>query len=280
MTMIRFTSAKKIYIAECTDLDTLTFTNLHQLYPSGMDTIAIDANLSKKGDTYYLAWCEQGTATDGSSTSVCKIASSTDLNNWSTINSDVFNELPFVEGIQIVPMNDRFLIYGDATTSYHYYVMKECFALNNTNGYYATIHAPSSLMFMRHGSVTYIDNINALNVLAEATEGENIKLTNDMFGGVWPTGVNLSGTITNLVIQPNVAYQISDNTTITNLYNPFRLDKVGFAFATAVGKTITITNIESAEGTLSARNRSLTNTSDINEKVCNLSLLGNCYWYK
>lgn len=273
-------SAKSLYIAECTDLENLTFTGLRQLYPGGTATVSIDSSIAKKGSVYYLSWSEQGTADDGTSKSTCKIASSIDLTNWTTINSNVFTEFQFVEGMQIVPVNDRFILLGDATTSHHYYVFKEVTDLAQTSGVYGGhIQNPTSLMFMRHGSITYITNENALNTIASATASENINAVNNIFNN-FPTTVLLSGNITNLVVEPNTTYRISDTTTITNLLNPYRLGRVSFVFATATNRTLTITNIQSGEGTIATRNRSMSNSADLNEKMFDLSLSGNCYWYK
>lgn len=272
-------AAKNLYIAECTDLDTLTFTGLRQLHAGGTGTVAIDANICKKGSVYYLGWADQGTVADGSYTSTCKIASSTDLTNWTTINSNVFAEFPFVEGMQIIPMNDRFIIIGDATTSQHYYAYKQCFALNDTNGKNGILQNPASLMNMRHGSLAFFDDEEILKIIADATEGENINLSNEKYG-VWSSAQSLTGTITNLIVQPNMYYPIYDDCTITNLYNPYGLDRVQFVFRTANGKTLTIGKVQNTEGTFINKNTTRTNSSDLNEKIIELSLIGDCFWFK
>lgn len=271
--------AKNLYIAECTDFENLTFSGLRQLHAGGTGTIAIDANICKKNGVYYLAWADQGTVADGTFTSTCKIASSTDLTNWSTINSDVFAEFPFVEGIQIIPMNDRFIIMGDATNSQHYYAYKQCFALNNTNGNNGVLQNPASLMTMRHGSIAYFNDKAILEIIADATEGENINLSNEKYG-VWSSAQSLTGTITNFIVQPNMYYPIYDDCTITNLYNPYHLDRVQFVFRTAEGKTLTIGKVQNTEGNFITKNTTRTNSSDLNEKIIELSLIGDCYWFK
>ena len=272
-------TAKNLYIAECTDLDNLTFTGLRQLHAGGTGTVAIDANICKKNGVYYLAWADQGTVADGSYTSTCKIASSTDLTNWTTINDNVFAEFPFVEAIQVIPMNDRFIIMGDATTSQHYYAYKQCFALNNTNGHNGILQNPSSLMLMRHGSLAYFDDKDILKIIADATEGENINLSNEKYG-VWSSAQSLSGTITNLIVQPNMYYPIYDDCEITNLYNPYHLDRVQFVFRTANDKTLTIGKVQNTEGTFITKNTTRTNSSSLNERIIELSLIGDCYWFK
>ena len=267
-------SSKHLYIAECTDIDNLTFTGLRQLNVTG--NVTIDANICKVSGTYYLAYCEQGTAADGTDISTCKIASSNDLTTWTVINNNVFKSLPFVEGIQILPMNDRFLILGDATTSYHYYVVCETDSLTNTDTIVREILAPESLFYMRHGSIAYFDDYEVIKKIVAACGDFNVNLFNKYYE-VFPTGVNISGTITNLVVQPNVAYRIIGNTTITNLLNPFRLPSVQFSFAGATNITCAITNVENAEGTIAARNITWANSSSANEKNFVQSLLGNCY---
>lgn len=267
-------TTKHLYIAKCDDLDTLTFSNLRQLNVTGNYTI--DANISKVNGTYYLAYCEQGTAADGSAISTCKIASSVDLTTWNVINSDVFKSLPFVEGIQIIPINDRFIIIGDATTSYHYYVMCETDSLTDIDTHHRTILAPESLFYMRHGSIAYFNDYNVIKKIVTACGDFNLNLLNKYYES-FATGVNLTGTITNLVVQPNVAYRITGDTTITNILNPFRLPFIQFSFAGANNITCAITNVENAEGTIAARNITWSNSSNANEKNFVQSLLGNCY---
>lgn len=247
-----------IYKSVCTDIENLTFSTA---LPVTLDeSNMIDANIIKDNDIYYMCVKNNTTAKE-------LIYASNDLTNWSNINRDILKSGEHCEGGMILKINDKFNFYGDTWQSFGYYIKGQTEDLSNFNSF----TRPNSLIGKRHGSITYITDPSAINLITSLESYTNNVNENRSASREY----DLNGTIDELVIYPNFIYRITATTTINKLINAYNLDKFNFYFATNNSATLTVTKIINNEYQEKTVNFTVYNSRAENEKMNYISLIGN-----
>ena len=256
----------KILISDI-DLSTFECSNMSDITP-GSDISFIDPQLIKIEDTYYLTVSDQSVLGE----SYVYIYSSSTIGNWSLVNSNVFKTCQHVEGSYILPISNRFLIYGDpAYISGIIYVDTNNLATTDSIGQPRdNIISINGLWDVKHGSVmecnsnelkdalyNLIDvyNINP-NYISEKMEMyHNISVVNETKDHEWfcdKTLITIGG---------------NGLSTIKKLYNPFRAKEIKIAFMGASTATFKIEQLQDCQGSWRTINRTFSNSEDLNEKV-------------
>lgn len=244
----------KIYLSECTDLDTLTFSNARQL-SLGLTNV-IDANITKYNGTYYLTVKNEDTAK-------IIIYTSADLITFTAVNSDVIGSNIPCEGGQLININDRWFFYGDTWQSYGNYGLKQTDDITN----FGFLITNDSLRSMRHGSVCYLNDYEAVHIVTTVPDYTNALITRKT-----ESQIQLSGTYADLTVYPNFFYRVNADTIITNLHNPYDLQLMPFAFTGGRGISLTITNMPNG-----GHATKIYNSRGENEKLQFVSLQGDGY---
>ncbi len=262
------TSESKFKILMC-DIDLTNFecSNMSDITP-GSNISFIDPQLIKIGDTYYLTVSNQETLGE----SYVYIYSSSTIGNWSLVNGNVFKTCQHVEGSYILPISNRFLIYGDpAYISGIVYVDTNNLAVTDSIGQPRdNIISINGLWDVKHGSVmecnsnelkdviyNLIDvyNINP-NYISEKMEMyHDINIVNETKDHEWFCDKTL------IIIGGNSL------STIKKLYNPFRAKEIKIVFMGASTASFKIEQIQDCQGTFREINRTFNNSDDLNEKV-------------
>lgn len=258
-------NAMKLFIAKCTDIENLTFDTPTEIVIN--EESKIDPFMLKVNNTYYLAYTFLDIA---NSNETCKIYSSTDLENWTLVNSNVFPRYWTVEAVSITYQNGRFTVYGDMLQSNGYYAYFQTDNLAQTN---KTWKIAESLVNLRHGTIIFTKDPKAIEIV----NNNNINYTyrQELTHGLFH--IRASDHLTRLVIQPKMIYAINGTATVDEIYNPFGLEEFPFCFAAGNATTLTIGKIQNAEGTMKTRNVILSNSANRNEKTFNYSLLSECF---
>lgn len=247
------TSSMQVYIAECNDIENLSFNNARVLNLQLANVI--DANIMKYNGLYYLTVKNENTAK-------IYIYTSPDLVTFTQVNTDVIGYDVPCEGGQLLNINNRWYFYGDTWQSYRYYGLMQT---NNINDFGFLI-VNNSLKELRHGSVLYLEDKEAINLitsLEDYTNVTNIKITESQ--------IILEGTYENLVVHPNTFYRISGSgVTINKLENPYNLEFMPFCFTAGSSATFTFTN-------KSNKTYTIQNSPTENEKLQLISLQGDQY---
>ena len=247
-----------IYKSVCTDIENLTFSTA---LPVTLDeSNMIDANIIKDNDTYYMCVKNNTTAKE-------LIYASNDLTNWSNINRDILKTGEPCEGGMILKINDKFNFYGDTWQSFGYYIKGQTEDLSNFNSF----TRPNSLIGKRHGSITYVSDPSAINLITSLESYTNNVNENRTASREY----DLNGTIDELVIYPNFIYRLTATTTINKLINAYNLDKFNFYFATNNSATLTVSKIINNEYQEKTVNFTIYNSRAENEKMNYISLIGN-----
>lgn len=244
----------KIYISECNDIDSLTFNNARQL-SLGLANV-IDASIIKHENTYYLTVKDNDSARQ-------LIYSSSDLVAFTIVNNNVLKSDVPCEGGQLLNINDRWYFYGDTWQSYHNYGVMQTDDITD----FGFLLINKSLKYMRHGSVCYLNDKEAINLITSLPDYSNMTriIENE-------SQIILSGTYDNLIVYPNFMYRINDNTVINKIENPYNLQFMPFAFTGGRGIKLTIKQIKSK-----TVNYEIRNSRYENEKLKLISLQGDTY---
>lgn len=244
----------KIYISECNDIDSLTFNNARQL-SLGLANV-IDASIIKHENTYYLTVKDNDSARQ-------LIYSSSDLVAFTIVNNNVLKSDVPCEGGQLLNINDRWYFYGDTWQSYHNYGVMQTDDITD----FGFLLINKSLKYLRHGSVLYLTEKEAINLITSLPDYSNMTriIENE-------SQIILSGTYDNLIVYPNFMYRINDNTVINKIENPYNLQFMPFAFTGGRGIKLTINQIKSK-----TVNYEIRNSRYENEKLKLISLQGDTY---
>lgn len=213
--------AMKIHLLECTDIDNLTFDNDSTL-PLNIEDV-IDASLIKYNGVYYLTVKDNTTAKQ-------IIYLSTNLLTFSVINNDVLGMDVECEGGQLLNINGRWYFYGDTWYNYGLYGYMQTDDITNF-GYLI----PNGLSGLRHGSVLYLTDRNAINTVTDVSDyntTSKIQERNRL--------VLLEGSYDKLVILPDFLYRINGTTTITEIINPYNIKYVSLMFTAPRSATLTL----------------------------------------
>lgn len=244
----------KIYISECNDIDNLTFNNARQL-SLGLANV-IDASIIKHENTYYLTVKDNDSARQ-------LIYSSSDLVAFNIVNNNVLKSDVPCEGGQLLNINNRWYFYGDTWQSYHNYGVMQTDDITD----FGFLLINKSLKYMRHGSVLYLTDKEAINLITSLSDYSNMTriIENE-------SQIILSGTYDNLIVYPNFMYRINDNTVINKIENPYNLQFMPFAFTGGRGIKLTINQIKSK-----TVNYEIHNSRYENEKLKLINLQGDTY---
>ena len=242
----------KIYISECTDIDDLTFGNATQL--SLGITNVIDASLIKYDGTYYLTVKDNDTG-------IQEIFTSDDLSTFTLVNDDVVGHSVVCEGGQLLNINDRWYFYGDTWQSFHNYGLMQTDDITD----FGFLIFNKSLKHLRHGTVLYLDDKDAVNLITSLPSYSNVTRIIEE-----ESEILLSGTYESLVVYPNFMYRVNANTTINKIENPYNLQFMPFAFTTNKNVTLTVT-------LASGRTKTVHNGTSNNETPYLINLQGDKY---
>lgn len=242
----------KIYISKCTDINNLIFGS-SRILDLDMSNV-IDSSLIKKGSTYYLTVKDNDTGKQ-------LIFSSSDLEEFTLVNNDVIGYDVACEGGQLLNINDRWYFYGDTWQSYNNYGLMQSDDLTN----FGFLIINKSLKYMRHGTVLYLDDKKAVNIITSLDSYSNATRIIEE-----NSQILLSGTYENLVVYPNYMYRINDDVTINKLENPYNLQFMPFAFTTGKNKTLTVTLANN-------RTKTIHNGTSNNETLYLINLQGDKY---
>ena len=260
-------NSMKLFKAKCTNIENLIFDTPVEINLNNNDS-KIDPFMLKVNNIYYLAYT---TYLDLEyNREICKIYSSTDLENWTLVNNNVFPRYWAVEAVCITYQNGRFTVYGDMLQSNDYYAYFQTDDLSQTN---KTWKLSESLVKLRHGTIIYTKDPKAIEIV----NNNNINYTyrQELVHGLFH--IRLNDHLKRLVIQPKMMYAINGTATVDEIYNPFGLEEFPFCFAGANATTLTIGKIQNAEGTMKTINVVLSNSATRNEKTFKYSLLSECF---
>lgn len=247
-----------LYLTYTEDLENFEAWNNPTKINLGLNYV-IDGQI-KKVDDEYLLICKKGT--NENITDPIPIYSSNDLSTWSLKKNTVINgyaeapNLIYYEGkylINVDLFNDGGQAYCETTdllaTTYNWNINN---LTANENGKH-----------YQHGSILYVNDSNEDHIIKKL----NISFSGDNSKNVISSYLILNGNYDTLVLLPNQIYDISGNTAITNLVNPFNLTNIPFRFVGNIGITLTITNFGNNLSNMTNRNLSVKNTSGTNEQI-------------
>lgn len=243
----------KIYLSECTDIETLTFDSPRELN-LGLTNV-IDANIVKYNNLYYLTVKNEIDAT-------IHIYTSPDLVTFTEVNSNVLKSSVPCEGGQLLNINGRWYFYGDTWQSYRHYGIMQTNDITD----FGFLIANHSLKMVRHGSVLYLDDKEAVNIITTLYDYNN--MTNLY---MTESQIILEGTYNTLVVYPNTFYRVSGaGATINKLENPFNLQIMPFTFTAGNNATFTVKFKNN-------KTKTIYNSPVENEKLQFISLQGDQY---
>ena len=268
-----------IYSLDCTNINNLTFGNLTNITPS-QETSCIDANIVKYNNGYYMVVTD---VTDvANDVEISKIYYSTDLSNWSVINSNIFKTCYNVEGCQLINLNGKWSIYGDSPLLTPYLLIQTDNLANTDregNNISDYIQPLRSLTDMRHGTILYVTDSKIKNIIYDLINDNDFNIDYDEPENKITILTSIENqTLSKLLVQPNTVIHVGGaSNTITKLYNPFRVDKIGIVFFTSVDYgEINFTQIQNNQGTTNTVNINYHDSSNIHEKMFYQSLEQNC----
>lgn len=242
-----------IFIAHCTNIDSLTFTNPVRIKLwDGVDTTKlstdrkhIDATVYYNNGYYYMAVKNEVKAR------VEIFKSSEIYSGWEKINTSVFNDN--VEGPSIINIHGKWHIWMDefATSStglQSAYLHAESNDLINFNNWDVLTYDDETYEHnIRHGSVIYIDSksraqevIRGINDFELPESKQKYCSMNGATAIETAKGamIDLAGSykennyyvINNLVLYPHRYYRVTRPLIIKNITNPLNIDEVKFYF--------------------------------------------------
>lgn len=264
----RETSESKFKTKICDiNLNTFACTNLTDITPNNNISF-VDAQLIKKNNIYYLTVSNQDTLGE----SYVYIYSSATIGNWNLVNSNVFKTCQHVEGSYILPISNRFLIYGDPA-----YISGIVYLDTNDLGVTDSIGEPrdniiaiNGLWDVRHGSIIECNidaskeivynlialyNINPNYVSEKKEMSHNINITNETKDHEWFCDKTL------------IAIGGNGLSTIKKLYNPFRAKEFKIVFMATATASFKIEQLQDCQGSWRTINRTFSNSASLNEKV-------------
>ena len=253
-------SNMSLYKSKCNNEELLTFDVRTPINVSQQNIIDSNIIYDNDNDLYYLT-CKNNT------TSIQLIYSSSDLENWNLVNSNVLKTGEPCEGGFMIKINKKFIFYGDTWQSFNYFIMAQSENPANFNAF----KRPNSLINKRHGSICFIENQEVVALITNLESYKQMENINNITSREWL----LSGNIENLIVYPNFIYRISANTTINKLINAYDLAVMPFYFATYRGATLTIKNVLNSEFQTQAINKTIINSTYSNEKLNFITLIGN-----
>ncbi len=249
-----------LFKAKCNNIELLTFDTRTPINLTQQNIIDGNIIYDNENDLYYLT-CKNNT------TSLQLIYSSSDLENWNIVNSDVLKTGEPCEGGFMIKTNKKFTFYGDTWQSFNYYIMAQ--SENPAN--FTAFKRPNSLMNKRHGFICFIENQEAVSLITNLNSYKQMENINRNVSREYL----LSGNIDTLIVYPKFIYRITANTTINKLINAYNLETMPFYFAGARGLTLTINNIINSEFETKTINKTINNSTYNNEKLNFISLIGN-----
>ena len=256
----------KIFICDI-DLSTYECSNLSNINPDDSLSL-IDPQIIKKDNYYYLTVSDQTTSGE----SYVKIYRSTTIGNWTVYNSNVFKTCNHVEGSFMLPIGNRYLIYGDpAYISGLLMIETRDLSISDSEGqptdYIISVQGSRDV---KHGSILYCDNNEVKDIVYGLIEDNNMNVN-------YKTSPMKMSHIINLTNESVNTEWITDNTiifvggngnsTIEKLFNPFRAKEFKICFAGSNTASLTINKIVDLQGTTRTINRTYQNSNDLNEKV-------------
>ena len=249
-----------LYKSKCNNEELLTFDVRTPINVSQQNIIDSNIIYDKDNDIYYLT-CKNNT------TSLQLIYSSSDLENWDLVNSNVLKTGEPCEGGFMIKTNKKFTFYGDTWQSFNYFIIAQSENPANFNNF----TRPNSLINKRHGSICFIENqevVALITNLESYKQMENInQITSQEF--------LINGNIDTLIVYPNFIYRVSETSTINKLINAYDLLVMPFYFATYKNATLTIKNVVNSEFQTKTINKTIYNSTYSNEKLNFITLIGN-----
>lgn len=254
------------FITTC-DNDNFEFTNVRKLnlYGDGLSPNRnhIDGSLCKIDGSFYLTVKDEYQHTT-------EIFKSTDLQSFTLINSNVTKSPIFIEGGQLIPTESDVYFIADMYADDRY--LSTRVNKNSLSNFTEPFIQCNTLKGFRHGSVIYVNDDNAKNVISRV-DGFSFKETNEQITYDSKQFV-LRYTDNNYYIDGKIGvikdylYLCFVDTTV-EVSNPFNLDYMDMYFATSVGKKLTITKID---GYTLPTPVVITNTEGVNERLIRIPL--------
>ena len=258
------------YLMRCTNINTLEFEPAYKLeIYNEQGTLSpnrnhIDGSLIKIDNTFYLTIKNEYSK-------INEIFSSTDLHNWTLVNSNITDSTLWVEGPQCVVTENNIYYYADLYSDNSYIVgkvPKSTFPTFSSST--AKFNLMESIKSHRHGTVLYIDNDYAKSIISNLPGFgfENILQSDNKYrknifyldsnnGHLYKTG--------KLPIFPNsISFFLGGGNVSLHLRNLFGLDEAYLGFAAADDKSITITGVDNSTFN---NPPTLNNSGSINEKI-------------
>ena len=249
-----------LYKSKCNNEELLTFDVRTPINVSQQNIIDSNIIYDNETDLYYLT-CKNNT------TSIQLIYSSSDLENWNIVNSDVLKTGEPCEGGFMIKTNKKFTFYGDTWQSHNYYIMAQSENPANFNAF----KRPNSLMNKRHGCICFIENQEAVALITNLQSYKQMENINQITSREFL----INGNIDTLIVYPNFIYRVSGTTTINKLINAYDLPVMPFYFSTNRGETLTIKNVVNSEVQTKIINKTINNSTYSNEKLNFITLIGN-----
>lgn len=147
-------------ITQCTSVENLTFTNPYIItVDEPAEYMRYDYSIAYFNNKYYMVASDRG---------IIKLYTSTDLENFTEVNSNLFktsreltiNEI--CEGCNLVVVNDKLYVYTEYHSTMHRYAVSE---INTTTNELVLPTFINSLQDYKHGSVIELDNTNEIGVV-------------------------------------------------------------------------------------------------------------------
>lgn len=254
-----------MYYSYCTDLDNLTFVPATKITLNGaVNRNHIDGSLCKINGNYYMVCKDEHSKVD-------EIYSTNDFINYFVINSNVTGSTLWVEGCQLLVVDDNVYYIAEAY-SRNRHIMSKTSIDNFPN--FTKFESVEDLQGYKHGSMIYVNDDYVKNIIRTSCEEfsfyNNEKLNTPVFNRL-----NLSVGVddfikTGLEILPNSVYYAGGSGTVTiDIVNMFDVDTMKFYFA---GNNSLKLVINSINGVTLNPAFELRNSRFLNEKLIEIPL--------
>lgn len=256
----------KILISEI-DLNTFECSNLSDITPDNTLNL-IDPQIVKINDYYYLTVSDQSTSGE----SYIKIYRSTTIGGWNLYNSNVFKTCNHVEGSFILPVGNKYVIYGDPAYIPGLLMLEtKDLSISDSEGeptdYIISVDGSFDI---KHGSILYCNNNEVKNVVYNLIENNNININYKTSPIKISHIIDITNeNVNNEWIADNTIIFVggNGNSTIEKLFNPFRAKEFKICFFASESASLTINKIVDLQGTTRTINRTYQNSANLNEKV-------------
>ena len=221
------------YIAECTDINSLTFNNA---VPLNLDnTNQIDPCMIKHNNEYWVF------ITDHNDKNIESWKCSTINGQYTKVSDNVMYR---VEGVSIIKYRDKFYLYGDDNTNGLglYYYKTSTDLINWTEQKVLNIKER-----VRHGTAFVVKDKNAKNVISKFKQANIITPLNTKETRIYLPSIATNGIIDELKIIDGMEYY-TDNTNITINTFTNKYNAKSFCFGIYGNANITLANTNAWSG--------------------------------